>query len=405
MATLDRKGDSWYCQFMFRRQRHNFSIGKVTEVEAGKVVAKVDYLLMRIRQNLITVPAGMDIISFIQNDGNSPNPARQNLKPEITLTEFREAYFGTVSGGSVEANTLYTAGIHFRHLEGTFGPSFIMNGLALVDLQRHINRRQKAVSATTIKKEIDTLRAAWNWAMHMSLVEAPFPTKGMTYAKTQDKLPFMTWTEIERRIAAGGDADELWECLYLTEAQMTEFLDFAQTRKAPPWVYPMCVMAAHAGPRRSEMLRAEPQDVDYDAGIITLREKKRVRGKVTTRRVPVSSRLQDALQGMPSMGARLFGKRSANSAQKAFMRLVGKHPSSAANAKTKARKLAKRKTKWSVLRGWHVLRHSFISALAAKGVDQRVINELAGHSSEAMARRYRHLIPELKQNAIKQVFG
>ena len=36
-------------------------------------------------------------------------------------------------------------------------------------------------------------------------------------------------------------------------------------------------------------------------------------------------------------------------------------------------------SKWAVLRGWHVLRHSFASNLAAKGVDQRFIDEFMGH--------------------------
>ena len=31
-------------------------------------------------------------------------------------------------------------------------------------------------------------------------------------------------------------------------------------------------------------------------------------------------------------------------------------------------------SKWQVLRGYHVLRHSFISCLAAKGIDQRIID-------------------------------
>jgi hypothetical protein len=30
------------------------------------------------------------------------------------------------------------------------------------------------------------------------------------------------------------------------------------------------------------------------------------------------------------------------------------------------------------LKGWHVFRHSFISALASKGVDQRIIEDLVG---------------------------
>lgn len=60
-------------------------------------------------------------------------------------------------------------------------------------------------------------------------------------------------------------------------------------------------------------------------------------------------------------------------------------------------------SKWEVLRGFHVLRHSFISCLAAAGVDQRTIDEFVGHQTDEQ-RRYRHLIPDLKQKAIAGVF-
>src|SRR5439155_24101508 len=60
---------------------------------------------------------------------------------------------------------------------------------------------------------------------------------------------------------------------------------------------------------------------------------------------------------------------------------------------------------WSVLRGWHVLRHSFASNCAAAGIDQRVINEWMGHQTEEMVRRYRHLFPDQQRKAIDMVFG
>jgi hypothetical protein len=31
MASIQKKADSWYCQFMYRGQRHTFTIGKVDE--------------------------------------------------------------------------------------------------------------------------------------------------------------------------------------------------------------------------------------------------------------------------------------------------------------------------------------------------------------------------------------
>jgi len=62
-------------------------------------------------------------------------------------------------------------------------------------------------------------------------------------------------------------------------------------------------------------------------------------------------------------------------------------------------------SKWQVLRGWHVLRHSFISNCAAGGVDQRLIDTWTGHTTEEMRKRYRHLIPSVEQAAIRTVFG
>ena len=50
--------------------------------------------------------------------------------------------------------------------------------------------------------------------------------------------------------------------------------------------------------------------------------------------------------------------------------------------------------------GFHTYRHSFASNLAAAGVDQRVIDEFMGHTTEAMRKRYRHLFPRAKKSAI-----
>ncbi|MBX9622552.1 MAG: hypothetical protein K2X82_01935, partial [Gemmataceae bacterium] len=46
MASLQQKGDGWYCQFVYKKQRHTFAVGKVDEAEARAVAAKVGYLLI-----------------------------------------------------------------------------------------------------------------------------------------------------------------------------------------------------------------------------------------------------------------------------------------------------------------------------------------------------------------------
>jgi integrase len=62
-------------------------------------------------------------------------------------------------------------------------------------------------------------------------------------------------------------------------------------------------------------------------------------------------------------------------------------------------------SKWDVVRGFHVFRHSFASNLAGAGVDQRVIDGFMGHQTEEMRKRYRHLFPKKREEAFLKVFG
>ena len=62
-------------------------------------------------------------------------------------------------------------------------------------------------------------------------------------------------------------------------------------------------------------------------------------------------------------------------------------------------------SKWKIIRGWHTLRHSFISNLASRGVSERIIMELAGHLNPETTRRYARLFPSTMTDTINLVFG
>jgi integrase len=393
MASLQKKGDAWYCQFVHGGQRHTFTIGKVGEREAERCRLNAENLLSLVDRGRLEVPRGVSVADFILYDGKPPIDPDLAQRKETTLHELREAYLTTFSNGAIEPNTLYTMTIHLDHLEETFGKRFMLSALTLAKLQSHITDRANDVSPVTIKKELDTFRSVWNWGLRMKWVDGVFPCKGLVYPKIDEKLPFMTWDEIERRIKAGGDADKLWECLYLDTAQVAEMLADVKAWELPAWIYAMMVMAAHTGARRSELIRARLEDVDLDAGVVTLREKKRSRGTRTTRRVPISSLLAEALRLLmeQQQGKEyLFGDGhtplTVQTTHNAFERAIGD-------------------SKWKVVKGWHTLRHSFISAMASKGIDQRIIDDCVGHCTEEQRRRYRHLFPAVTQKAIASVFG
>jgi integrase len=335
-------------------------------------------------------------------------------RAEVTLGQLRDRYLETHGNGSLEKTSLDGIRLHFKHLVATLGERHPIRALSLADLQRHVDRRARArgihgrLSPATIKKEIVTLRTTWNWGVRMGIVTGRFPNAGLRYPKGEEKPPFMTWQEIERRIQAGGLTDqkraELWDALFLTLPEIEELLEHVLTAARRPWIYPMFVFAAHTGARRSEMIRAELADVDFEAGTVLIREKKRARGNRTTRRVPLSSRLAEVLRewlGRHPGGQALFGQEAAVARSKT------KRSDATSLTRDEAHDHFKRTlagSKWEVLKGWHVLRHSFASNCAARGVDQRLIDSWLGHTTE-IRRRYLHLIPSDERQALGGVFG
>ncbi len=72
MATVQKKGNGWYCQFLHHGKRYTYTIGQVSEEEARAKTDQVGYLLLRLKQRLIHLPPGVGIVEFIRDDGTPP---------------------------------------------------------------------------------------------------------------------------------------------------------------------------------------------------------------------------------------------------------------------------------------------------------------------------------------------
>jgi integrase len=445
MATLQTRNDSFRVLFLYQGKRYTFTIGKVSLEEAETTAAQVDYLLLRLKQGFLKIPPGVDVVAFVEHDGAPPAAAPGSIPPPepLTLGRLRDRYLETHSNGTLEATTLDGVRLHFKHLVSSLGEKFPAQELGLADLQRHVDRRAKQkgvrgrkLSPATIRKEIVTLRTAWNWAVQTGLVAGKFPfNKNLRFPKLDEKPPFQTREEIERQINRGGlsaaEQQDLWDCLYLRPSEMAELLEYARVNATQPWVYPLVCTAAHTGARRSELLRLDVGDIDFAADTILVHEKKRARGMRTTRRVSLTPFLKKVLQEWVAShpgGRRLFSqcelvarskKRSKTTGHKGDKTRETSVTGRLANVGTRVRpgvlpvtkdeahdhfKRTLSGGKWKILKGYHVLRHSFVSCLAAAGVDQRIIDEFVGHQTEEQRRRYRHLVPDVKQKAISNAF-
>jgi integrase len=441
MAGLQLRGDTYRVHFRYKGKQLFFTLGQVSEQEADAKVAQVDYLLMRLKQRLISIPDGVDVVAFLQFDGKTETkPAAPVAVTVVSLSNLRDRYVST-HRGSLEDSTLATSEMHFRHLIKWFGGKFPIAELSLADLQGYVDERSKAagakgrrLSATTIRKEIVTLRTAWNWALKMKLFLASFPQDGLRYPKSTEKPPFQTFGEIERHVkscATEAEISDLYDSLYLQLDETVELLEFVRERAAHDFIYPMFCCATHTGARRSELLRMKIADVDLTGKTITIKEKKRVRGMSTTRRVPMSAFLiqvlTDWLKNHPG-GPWLFCHRHVVERSRTRSRetgyVAGKHrPTTDSGRRATIRvrdnvlpcpltidesnhhfKKTLANGKWQVVKGWHTLRHTFVSACASKGVDQRLVESWAGHMSPEMNRRYAHLYPSAQQQALSSVF-
>ncbi len=433
MAWAEQRNGNWRVAFRYRNAKHSFTVGEVSEADADAFRVSTEELLRLLKRNVISVPDECSIEEFMLHRGKPPvrTPTNPEGKAELTLDGLREAYLLSQQG-KLEDTTLAAIQLHFGHLIRILGSKQSIISLSRADLQGYadkrsrewidpnvhrVKRREKDAakkprsnrkapppasedkpkrhpSSATIKKEIVSLRTAWNWARSHLEMKEEFPGRDLDYAKTQESLPFMTWEEAERRVAGGDDAEKVWECVYLRTTEIVELLAWVKERPVSPWVYPMFCFAAYTGARRSEIVRVTPSDLDMTADVVTIREKKRDKHKHTTRRVPVSPFLKEVLRewiATRATGKTLFCKGEGE--------LIT--PREAHNYFQRALRVSK----WSVLRGWHVFRHSFISALACNSIDQRVIDDMVGHSTDEQRRRYRHLYPDVKQKAITSVFA
>jgi integrase len=418
MPWLEQHPTSGRFKICFRWSGQQFkkTVKTTDRGEALAVLKRVEENINLAERGRLEVPMDADIATFFVSDGKLPHKPKVSPPPRpMTLGELRDLYLQAYANGAIEANSLQTVTMYLGHAVKTLGAAFAIQAMTLDDLQRHVAQRGKKkyrgrpLSPVTLRKEVASFRACWNWGVQAGKLKGSFPNRGLTYPKVEEKPPFQTWAEIERQIACGGLSErqqqELWDCLFLTLPQIEELLAYVKGQARQPFLYPMFVFAAHTGARRSEMLRVRIADVNLDGQTVLVREKKRVRGVRSTRRVPLSPLLLSVLKEWLAVhpgGQHLF------CLGKDVIRSKSRRSGPAPVTRDQAHDHLKRTlagSKWEVLRGWHLFRHSYCSNLVAAGVDQRLIDAWVGHTTEEMRKRYRHLIPNQERQIIQAVFG
>ncbi len=391
MASLSRSsGGTYHLVFRYDGKQFRRSLETNDTQQAKRKKAIVEQTLAYLKDGVLTLPHSAtadQLWQFLRSAGKTP--VLPTIATSVTLARLINLYFDSFPDGTKEANTLKTERYHLNHACRILGQRTALETIDPPALRRYIKTREKErgrrgrpVRPVTIRKELQTLRQIWEFAKSEGFVRGDNPVDLIKKPRKSQKPPFMCWDEIERRIGRGGlsndDEADLWESLFLRETEVAEFLSHvksvASSYRRFLGIYAAIAFCAYTGARRSEMYRCQIDDVN---GQVFLREKKRAKQqRITFREVPLHPELAEILdQWLTSHpgGPHLFCKANQKSLD--------------VNSSWEAFKAVTRNSKWHVLHGYHVLRHSFASNLARHSVDQYKIDEMMGHQTEEMRRR------------------
>ena len=414
MASIwqDKRSGKWLIKFLFAGTAYTRSSYTSSRRAALHLKSTVEETIALVQTGRIELPnATVDPAVWVMSGGKLDKKPLLKSPKLSRLDEIIDAY----EKDQVDKAESTMAGErpHYNHLKSVLGVEAKFGHLSLEDMQRYVNCRLKqdnryggTICGKTVKKELVTFMQIWDWARQRKLVTGPCPSKdpnnlrkwAVSLPKADASEKFMTWSEIERRIARGGltalEERELWKFLFLDESQLSELLGFVKQRAKKAFIYPMFLLAGYTGARRSEICRSRVDDIRFDENIIIVRERKRRKDMAsTTREVPLHSEfraeIQEWIESHP--GGQFTIAAAPPSSDDRNGKSTGGLSVHDAHRSFKSTLLG---SKWQVVRGFHVLRHSFGAICTRSEVPMNVTAKWMGHTTEEMRTLYQHLFPQ-----------
>jgi len=398
MAILERQASGIFrTRIFFAGEQRTLSLRTRDEKTARGLLKGIENAIWRLKTGNADLPAGANAWDWVTAGGKiAVKPTRGH-----TFSELVEHYRQSLPEGSKAASTRQSEDIHVRHLQRIMGKNLPLSRLNTEAVQDYVTKRSKQtwrgkrISGATVRKELRTLSVLWSYADALGWVSDKKPTRGVLVGRPHAKEPFRTLAEIKRLVkeVSADRLAELWEACFLDQKELKEFLAHCRERPTAPWFFPAVASCAYAGLRRSEWMRSRIEDWDFARSSLTVREKKRSHSNQgSTRVVEIHPQLKVIVQAYlrAHVGGSLLFVQEPDVA-------ITMHQA------VDRWKDVTRRTAWSGLKGYHVLRHSFCSNLAAAGVSPAIIDKWVGHQTIEQRERYRHLHPAERGGAIAKL--
>lgn len=277
----------------------------------------------------------------------------------VTLAEFAWKWIEEYAMANNKASEVRTKRSILRvHLLPAFGRMHL-GAITAEDIERYkATKLGTGLSRQSVNNHLNVLRKCLRTAAEWGYLKAlPIVRKLKT---TSIRIAYLTDDEQARLVSTRGPARDV------------------------------ALLALHTGMRFGELAGLRWEDVDLDQRLVTVR-RSIVCGTVETpkshgiRHVPLSAAAGAMLLRLRRPDGPVFRGRDGE-------------PMTYASAVHQLRALCRRAGVRCV--SWHVLRHTFASTLAMRGVPILSIQKLLGHSTVAMTERYAHLSPSSLRDAV-----
>ena len=330
-------GQSWWVDFTYRRTRYRFR-----SPENSRAGAAAYELVARQR-----LARGEPV--------EQGQPARRTFRD--FANEWMVAYVAANNSRSEQRNKRLALD---RHLLPAFG-ELPLDAVSTVLVERYkAAKLEHGLGAKTVNNQLAILAKCLRTAVEWDVL-ARAPKVQLLKAKSM-RTDFLL--PEESRALLDACVEPMWRLMLLT--------------------------ALRTGLRLGELFGLEWRDVDFDNRILSVRQSI-VRGVASvpksgkTRYIPMTAELRDALFACRQVSGLVFHRGDGEP--------LSHHIAASA---------IQRACKSAGLRqvGWHTLRHTFASQLAAAGVPIPSIQQLLGHSTIVVTMRYAHLAPSALREAV-----
>ena len=391
------------CTYRGRRYRRSSGTGNLKA--AKRLQGKIDERKEQLEHSLVTLPAGVTIGDFLLHGRTTPVGVATAITMLTLLTEFMAALAKAPKVGAAFLKTLILYEAHLRsfleaHRDLPADPrewthqhleqyrEWRLSGKS--DQGRKGRKGRPPPRPCTVAKELAFIGRMFAHAIKQGYAEHNPFGRLESIPDTKPKIPFRTVTEAERLLKSEKLTVEERKIVLANRILLAE--DYPEFRALfweradevyidrPGDVALFVEIATDTGMRDGEIGRMDRLDINLEDGVITTRSRKQSRSELEVQRhipviPPLRERLGPWLDRHPER--RLFGAEGES-----------------LNYRTMLYRRMDTVTAGTRFHGVrpHMLRHSMRTNLTLAEVDERVIDEIMGHTTPEMAKRYRHIV-------------